>query len=1003
MSHPEGPARPGKRGIIVTALAVGSGIAGLGYQVIWAEQFGLLLGSTQVAVAAVLAAFMLGLTVGSAVIGRLSVRLARPLRWYAAAELAIALSALAMRTGLGLVDGAVAPLLGAGLDGTAASAGAATGLYIVAAAALMLVPTVAMGATLPLLVEGTRGERDSATIASGLYSANTLGAALGALFTALVLLPAVGLAEGIYLMAALNVIVAAVAFLIDRPRVVPSQAAAAEAPPLVRTPIVLVGMAGVASFIYEIFWTRVLVHHLGADVYAFGAMLAVLLLGIAIGAVLVRRFPPRRPGLAFALAQVWLAVAALISFKLMTVVVAPSMAQVAFWALIGERLLYVSLLLMPPAILIGVSLPLALFWLQQDHDHGGRGVGIAYAANTLGAIVGSLAGALWILPGLGFSGALWLGVAGNLSLGLVAWVASGRPEARRFAVSAFAITGALILFPPVTPDALYRTTPLSQDPSRGDLAYAQVGRTSTVALVDQVTGWRLLTNGLPESMIQRRGENPGNFDVSHWLSLLPVTLNPEARSMMVVGLGGGGTVEDIVDSIDTIDVVELEPEVLAANQRVANLRRFDPLSDSRVTVHLNDARMELKRSARQFDLIVAQPSHTWTSGASHLYTREYFELVRDRLDESGVFSQWIGLQFVDQPLILALLHTLQDVFGHVQAYSPKVQSALIFVASRSPLSDLPSAGFERFERDWQRLGTDNIEELLAARVLDESGVAALARSGEMITDYNNLLKYAAPRILGRPAGRSGMLEVVAPFDAARDLDRYVEQVDSGRLLRQLMENAPSRARLFAGDTASRLALVDTWQPADPKQRARLNPALNDPTVAEQAVAILFLRFQDGLMAGEELPNVRRWLRDDVERPLLDVLVAMASGRVDEVATRREWLQQTFPPGSPYHRLAVQTQAQAALALDDQVWVEDLFSNHRAALEGSVGLRFEMAMAAGREMAAVAALFQWTQSLGGKPPGAALKKAVARCAQLGPTARADPRLVLATQVVQGSKP
>ena len=96
----------------------------------------------------------------------------------------------------------------------------------------------------------------------------------------------------------------------------------------------------------------------------------------------------------------------------------------------------------------------------------------------------------------------------------------------------------------------------------------------------------------------------------------------------------------------------------------------DPLADPRLRLHLNDARNALLLTDMRFDAIVSQPSHPWSAGASHLYTREFFQLVRDRLAPDGVMVQWIGLRFVDADLLRTLLASLTAVFPEVQVYRP---------------------------------------------------------------------------------------------------------------------------------------------------------------------------------------------------------------------------------------------------------------------------------------------------------------------------------------------
>ena len=116
-----------------------------------------------------------------------------------------------------------------------------------------------------------------------------------------------------------------------------------------------------------------------------------------------------------------------------------------------------------------------------------------------------------------------------------------------------------------------------------------------------------------------------------------------------------------------IDIVELEPKVIAANETIADERNIDPLSDSRIDIIVNDARNALRLTDRVYDIVVSQPSHPWTAGSSHLYTREYMALVKSRLANNGVFLQWIDTRFLSEDLLRSLAATLSSVFPHVRA------------------------------------------------------------------------------------------------------------------------------------------------------------------------------------------------------------------------------------------------------------------------------------------------------------------------------------------------
>jgi len=195
-------------------------------------------------------------------------------------------------------------------------------------------------------------------------------------------------------------------------------------------------------------------------------------------------------------------------------------------------------------------------------------------------------------------------------------------------------------------------------------------------------------------------------------------------------------------------VIELEPEVLSANQRMAAERAIDPLADARVRVHIGDARGVLQLTQKRYDAIISQPSHPWTAGASHLYTREFFAMARSRLKPDGVFVQWIGLKFVDEALLRSLMATLLSVFPHVEIYQPGAAAGLLFAASGEPLAILENAGraLRVAPEDFAPFGVHRAEDLAAVRVLDDEGTRALAEGAALNTDDHNLLASRSSRL-----------------------------------------------------------------------------------------------------------------------------------------------------------------------------------------------------------------------------------------------------------------
>jgi spermidine synthase len=337
---------------------------------------------------------------------------------------------------------------------------------------------------------------------------------------------------------------------------------------------------------------------------------------------------------------------------------------------------------------------------------------------------------------------------------------------------------------------------LTRQTQRGEVVYAAVGRSATVMLFDQGADFRLTSNGLPESTIERNGMLP-RAPVARWLGLLPSLLRPEARDLLVVGLGGGVALEPIASTVASIDVIELEPEILAANQRVAAARAVDPLARPGVRVHIGDARGALQLTGKHYDAIVSQPSHPWTAGASHLYTREFFALVRSRLKPDGVFVQWIGLKFVDEALLRSIAATLVEVFGHVEFYHPGTSAGVLFAASAQPLASLEGArrALQAAPEDYARFAIHRIEDFAAVRRLDEAGTRALAEGGVLNTDDHNLLATRAARLGPSALDPHSLDKLLGDLDP---LLAGIEGLDRPALIRRLVAtNSKARAAALA--------------------------------------------------------------------------------------------------------------------------------------------------------------------------------------------------------------
>jgi spermidine synthase len=816
-----------------------SGFSALLYETAWTREFAFVFGTSELAVVAVLAAYMGGLALGAALAARIAPRIRRPVLAYGVLELGIALWAIALPWAIRGVSALYLGWLG-GLDAVPETLGIATHVFHLAGAFVVLVPcTALMGATLPLLASHAvvRDEQIGPRVGL-LYAANTTGAIAGTVTAAFVLLPALGLRDTVHFGALVNALVFAAAAALAR-SAPPTHAAARERARGLPWILPAIAISGAASFSYEVLWFRLLGQLIGGSTAAFSTMLASFLLGIALGSAIAARFAttPAAAARGFAFAQLGTGAFAWLAFCLADHLRdAATSLGASVNALAPGALLAIAMLL-PLTLCVGATFPFAVRLLARDASDASAASARVYAWNTLGSIVGAVGTGYFVLPYLGFVGTLVAAALANLALACAASLLA-RPARRAVAAIAVAAALFLALFPTPRPDKLLRASPLGGD-YEGAFSYLAVGRSSTVALIDQGMGWRLTNNGLPESYIQLEGYPP-DPSAAEWLSLLPVLLRPDTAHMLIIGLGAGMTLAAVPSSVESVDVIELEPEVVTANRSAPGRAGGDPLADPRASLRLGDARGALVLANRRFDAIVSQPSHPWTAGASHLYTREFFALVHSRLSPEGVFVQWIGAAFADPQRLRALLAAQTAVFENVQVYRPE-GGAIVMVASDAPLDLLASAprAIERARDDFAAAGIHRVEDALGAFSLDVAGTRALIDGARPNSDDRNA--FATSDRPSAVAPGNWIEDEVARYDP---LPALAAQIDFLSLVRSLRTDGRGvRAhRIAAALDPPRRALALGWIAVDaqrPRRAAQqFAEALDaDPALTDAAIGL----------------------------------------------------------------------------------------------------------------------------------------------------------------------
>jgi spermidine synthase len=751
-------------------LFIGSGATGLMAQLCYSRYLAYIVGATAQAVSAVLAAFMTGLSLGAYLGGKWASRVKRPLLTYGVLEMLAGSAVAAAPAAFAALTPAYISLARAFPDSLLLLSIARWFLAFL----VVLVPTVAMGATLPSLAK-TLGSASAASDRErirrerwlgALYALNTLGGAGGALAAAYLFLPRYGLRHTLTGAAVAGIGIGALACAVGlatgrrEPDSQPTPLPDPVAPIADEGLLVLLAFAsGWLSLGSEVVLTHLLALVVGNSAYAFGLILGTFLICLALGATLAplahRRLGPAAAGWAFVLAG--LAFAAALPFwdDLPKMFAERGVELRSFAEREWARGWATFLMLALPVTAMGLVFPLVL---QHAADRAGvaRAVGRATAANTVGAVLGSLAMGYLLLPWLGSERALGVTAAALAACG-VAWMA--RAPARRWnRIAAGAVAGVTLLGLAFEPGwdlaALTSGTNVYFGAMRTVDAVPFVnedirGGVTTVARTGGI--YTLYTNG------KFQGDNTGEMIPQRLFAHYPSLFVSHFDHALLIGFGTGTTAGTLAAyPWQSITAVEISPAVVTAARRYFGESNGRALDDPRLRLVIDDGRHFLELSQDRYHLVCMELSSVWFAGASSLYSREFYALVREHLAPDGVFQQWIQLHHLMRSDIASIIATLRAEFEHVALFLGGNQGVL--VASRAPLS-ASRARLLAHEQNprivaslpgGRRLETMLDDCLLTGRSLDRYLEASAAEAGTSVAalvsnDDNVRLEFSTPR------------------------------------------------------------------------------------------------------------------------------------------------------------------------------------------------------------------------------------------------------------------
>ena len=647
------PRRDAFIGTCVALCFTASGFAALTYEVAWIRTSALVFGSTSLALSTVLAVFFTGWALGSRIFGRISRRTSRPLAWFAALEVGLAACGVLSPWVFGWVEsvfGALYPSIDAG-------GGWVHGTRAVLIALVLLPPTILMGGTLPLLTRHFVATQDGIVAGVGaLYGLNTLGGAIGCAVCGFWLIPELGVHAAILTAAAINVVVGVSVWTVAVRARVPVTAAGEGSPGelggaagLARTFVyALVFAAGFLALGNEIVWARYLALLIPNTVHTYTLTLTVVLAGIGLGAPLAAVIARRAGDHAFGFGLVQV-VLGLVVFGLLLYPI-DWWLHLAAGAAAGDTVRLVVLvvcLMAVPAVLLGMSFPLALRLIVDRPVAVGDAVGVLTLVNTAGGVLGSFAVGFFALPLLGLQATIVLSTGASVLVGIGAWFSSAASRSTRVmrAVGAVAIWAMLAAFCGVQ---------LPQDllARRGALLAFVEGRDANLAVVRVQGVKRLEIDGLWQGEDRR--------DHLMMSAHVPMLTHPDPKRVLVVGVGTGQAARRfLLYDVERLDCIEVEGEVFALLRE-----HFDAdwMGDARVRTRVEDGRSYVAHTRSRYDVVSIAVGQTFRPGVAAFYTEEFYREVKEALASGGSVSQFLPTQLLGVEELQALVAAFLRVF-----------------------------------------------------------------------------------------------------------------------------------------------------------------------------------------------------------------------------------------------------------------------------------------------------------------------------------------------------
>lgn len=812
-----------------------SGGAGLILEIVWTKYLNLIFGSTTLSISTTVAAFMGGLAIGSYFADRLLKRLKNPIVSYGIFEIAIGVYALVIPLVLKWFIGIQGNILSLFYE----NAFVYSLVRFVFCFIVLIVPTTAMGATLPILSKYfIKNIREGGIKLGILYAVNTAGATIGTLLAGFYLVRVFGISKTNYIAAFIDISVGLCMLVVSKWLCSSEDFSEAESAKEseeedskregVEWILVLVSfIAGVVSMCYQMLWTRSLSMVIGSSTYAFTIILVTFLLGISIGSIIYSRFASRREDPISDLIYIFIGIGFTALFTSIYIDRLPFLVQkimlidnfspaYIFWG----YFFVTSIVVIFPAIGMGMYIPLLVHIALRNIRSITADIGQIYSANTVGNIIGSFIGGFVIIPFIGIQTGIRISVLISISIAIILIIYFKRIYIHS-GIRATIISSAVVLFAFIAPNwdiakwssGMFRAY-LARGPyNRGEYVPPNVifhrdGIVTTVTVEYRDGGmYSLKVNGKVDA------SNGSDMSTQMLSGIIPILLNQDAKRVAIIGFGSGTTSGTVARTdIEEVTSIELEEAVIEATKHFTGFN-LEPLKSPKHRLRIDDGRNYIISTANKFDIIISEPSNPWMSGASSLFTYDFWKTASSRLNENGIFCQWLQMYELSLENIKILMNTFHRVFPYV----------MLFQSYQNSNDTLLIGSFKPFKFNYERasrlIDSDNLrEELKKINVTDPMDIFILiyytqqeiedfARTDRINTDDNSIIEFSAPIDLLMYAIQKED-EPPPPLLKEKVVDRVLSMMEDGErldretIMQRLAESALKRGKLKSARRAT---------------------------------------------------------------------------------------------------------------------------------------------------------------------------------------------------------